>query len=278
MNSKKLFADLVQRITLPESDDEIRQLVSMLIEHVLELSTSQVFSEVEIELTPELEIQIADCVKRLNNHEPIQYIIGKADFLGSTFLVSPSVLIPRPETEELAELIRQYPISTALDIGTGSGCLAISLKLDKPKADVYATDISDEALQVAIQNSERLGASIEFLKHDILTEVIPVTELDVIVSNPPYITLQEKDKMKPNVLDYEPHLALFVQHTDPLVFYRAIADKSRSALTPGGRVVVEINEHLGKAVADVFANAGYYNVSVVKDINGKDRIVSAHYV
>lgn len=277
MNSKKLFAELVARIELQEPPEEIKQLVFMVMEHSFKVSSIQILTGTEIDPTSRDKSQVNEIIKRLNRHEPIHYILGKADFFGRSFSVNPSVLIPRPETEELVSLVRSYNPKRALDIGTGSGCIATTLKLELPTAVVFAIDISLEALEVAQKNAVMLCADIEFKKLDILNEHIPFTELDLIVSNPPYVTKDEKENMKSNVVDHEPHLALFVENDDPLLFYKVIAEKSRQALSSGGRIALEINENLGKRVAEVFVLAGYSEVSIHKDINGKDRIVSARY-
>lgn len=275
MNSKKLFDLLTQRITLAEPTDEIRQLAFMVMEHALGLSANQILTGKEINFNSTVESQLNQVIERINRHEPIQYVLGKAEFFGRSFFVNSSVLIPRPETEELVSFVCSLNPSTVLDIGTGSGCIAISLKLEIPTVSVFATDISLDAIAIAKQNAEHLEAQVDFKIHDILQEGIPIQNLDVIVSNPPYITRKEIVAMKSNVLEYEPHLALFVEDDNQLLFYQAIAKKSKQALIAGGTLAVEINEHLGKEVAHVFASNGYVDISIRKDLNGKDRIVSA---
>lgn len=283
MNSKKLFSELVNKLTLPESADEKQQLVIRVMEHELALSTTEILMEKEPEVSSEVLAQLDNIIQRLNQNEPIQYIFGEADFLGRKFMVNPAVLIPRRETEELVKLVPHpaAPISDEpteiriVDIGTGSGCIAISLKALLPQANVFATDISDEALAVAQQNVERLEPAVQLIKHDILTEDIPVTDVDILVSNPPYITQQEKKIMRQNVVDYEPHVALFVPDSDPLVFYKALAARAKKVLKPAGKVLVEINERMGMDTANVFEAEGYSDISIVKDISNKDRIVTA---
>jgi len=275
MNSKTLFSDLVERIVLDESPEEKKQLVLMAMQHTLSIAPNQILMGIDFDFKSEKKTEVDDIINRLNRHEPIQYIIGKADFYGRSFMVNPSALIPRPETEELVSLICKLKPERALDIGTGSGCIAITLKLEIPESEIFATDISDDAISVAIQNANHLGAKVGFIKHDILNEELSFRQLDLIVSNPPYIPFREKKTMSPNVLEFEPHLALFVSNEDPLIYYKAIADKSKQALAPCGRVVVEISEHYGKGVVDLFSVSGYSEVSIHKDINGKDRIVSA---
>jgi release factor glutamine methyltransferase len=283
MNSKKLFSDLVQKTTLTESVDEIQQLVFRVLEHELGLSTTEILMEKEVEISTETLTRINDIVERLNRNEPIQYIFGEAEFLGRKFLVNASVLIPRPETEELVKLVPHpaapYPTGpneiNIIDIGTGSGCIAITLKAFMPQANVYATDISEDALAIARQNVERLEPEVQLIKHDILQEDIPVTAVDIVVSNPPYIAHYEKQAMQQNVVAYEPHVALFVQDDDPLQFYKAIALRAKKVLKPGGKVLVEINERLGEDTAKVFEAEGYSDISIIKDISNKDRIVTA---
>jgi len=164
---------------------------------------------------------------------------------------------------------------TIVDIGTGSGCIAISLAKELPDAKVYATDVSAAALMTAVENAERNGAAVEFIRHNILSDELHLSGIDWVVSNPPYVTLAEKAGMKKNVTDYEPPEALFVPDVDPLIFYSAIAGVGKKILKPGGRVIVEINERFGKEVSKVFLKEGYDSVSVVKDLAGKDRVVSA---
>ena len=187
------------------------------------------------------------------------------------------MLIPRPETEFLVEEVLKSTSNIPgkiLDIGTGSGCIAITLAKNLPQKTVIAFDISDEALQVASKNAKQLGANVTFQHVDILKSEIDFQELEFIVSNPPYVAVSEKHAMNRNVLDHEPHLALFVPENDPLIFYNAIAQKGLSALKSGGRIVVEINERFGKEVCDIFIQAGFTNATVIKDLQNKDRIVS----
>lgn len=285
MNSKALLKDLTKRIKLPEPEDEITQIAFLVIHHEFGLSSTEVLMERQLTLDPDIHMRLDYIVDRLNRHEPIQYILGEAEFFGRKFLVNSSVLIPRPETEELIRMItppspagEQTGVMRILDIGTGSGCIAITLKLVLPLAEVYATDISETALKVAHKNANRHNASVEFLRHDILNEEIPMQNLDLIVSNPPYIAQHEKAQMKRNVKEHEPHLALFVPGEDALLFYRAIAGKGKHALKPGGKILVEINEQSGPEVTGIFIGEGYTDVSLLKDINMKDRIVTATWM
>lgn len=216
--------------------------------------------------------------ERLKRGEPIQYIIGKAPFYGREFLVSPATLIPRNETEELVHLIiKENPQQglRILDIGTGTGCIPISLFLEMKEPEVYALDISLEALKVARQNAKSLKAEVNFLQGDILRERIPLESLDILVSNPPYIPEKGKAEMHKNVLDFEPGLALFVPDEDPLLFYRRIAELGREHLKKGGRLYFEIHEDFGPETVDLLESMGYQEVRLIQDLNGKNRIVTA---
>lgn len=278
INSKDLFRDLRKRITLVQEASETESILHRVLEEVSGITRSDIISQKAVSLTA-WEISALDSIiDRINTSEPVQYILGKADFFGREFLVNTSVLIPRPETELLVEEVLTHASNTSgkiLDIGTGSGCIAVTLSRELPKADVYAFDISEEALQTARSNAARLNANVTFQQVDILKDEIMLRDLDCIVSNPPYVAVSERDSMHDNVLNYEPHLALFVPDNDPLIFYKVIATKGKEALKSGGRLVVEINERFGKEVCAVFAGAGFSNVRIIKDLQNKDRIVSA---
>lgn len=214
-------------------------------------------------------------INRLQGAEPLQYVLGKQQFCGRDFKVTPAVLIPRPETEQLVQLARQSvrPGSRVLDLCTGSGCIAWSLALDVPGAHVTGVDISVEALEVARGQFSVPGP--RFLLSDVLAGPVEgIGSFDVIVSNPPYIMESEKAQMRPNVLDYEPQIALFVPDSDPLKFYRAVLDWAREVLVPGGLVFCEINETLGEETCQLVRDAGFENVIVLQDFAGKSRIVT----
>lgn len=222
--------------------------------------------------------ELESILSRLCKFEPVQYIQGTARFLQRTFRVAPGVLIPRPETEELVEAVLREvsPVSRILDIGTGSGCIAITLSKELPEAGVTAWDISEDALSVARANNDALQAKVRFYRRDVLAYQAEKGECyDVIVSNPPYVTEAEKCEMEHNVLDWEPSLALFVPDNDPLLFYRRIAELSSALLAPGGRLFFEINRAFGQAVAVMLREKGYANPRIIKDISGNDRIVIA---
>lgn len=229
-------------------------------------------------LSPKDEKELESILSRLCNFEPIQYVQGTARFLGRTFRVAPGGLIPRPETEELVERMLEEvaPASRILDIGTGSGCIAVTLSKELPEAEVTAWDISGEALAIAGDNNRLLQTSVQFVQRDVLTYQPTEDEyFDVIVSNPPYVTETEKKDMEPNVLNWEPSGALFVPDSDPLRFYRRIGELGRSMLTVGGRLYFEINRAFGEAVASMLRKQGYTNVRIRKDISGNDRYVIA---
>lgn len=215
---------------------------------------------------------------RLLNFEPIQYIQGTARFLERSYHVAPGVLIPRPETEELVEVMLREISSDAriLDIGTGSGCIAISLSKAFPNARVTAWDVSEDALCIARRNNDDLQASVCFVKQDVLAWRGDGGQCyDVIVSNPPYITESEKQEMERNVLDWEPFSALFVPNNDPLLFYRRIGELGRMMLVDGGRLYFEINRAYGEATAMMLCGQGYTGIRILKDISGNDRFVIA---
>lgn len=232
----------------------------------------------DIDLSGNEEEKVKSILQRLEKYEPIQYIEGKKYFSGREFFVRQGVLIPRPETEELVELAAQAckPNAKILDIGTGSGCIAISLAKKLPEADVHAWDISEAALEVAKQNNEQLSASVHFEQHDILTYQATGEEaFDLIISNPPYITESEKAEMETNVLAWEPSIALFVPDNDPLLFYRRIGELALRMLTPNGKLFFEINRAYGDATKQLLCNQGYKNIHIQKDLSGNDRFVYA---
>lgn len=231
--------------------------------------------------------QWKNIVSELKKQRPIQYILGETTFYGLSFLVNENTLIPRPETEELVELIIEstnYELRNTklkvLDIGTGSGCIAISLAKYLPTSEVFAIDVSEEALATAKKNAELNKVAIDFISTNIL-DVITLSavagfdkQFDIIVSNPPYVRNLEKYEIKPNVLEYEPHLALFVDDIDPLLFYRKIAELAIKNLNPNGKLYFEINQYLGKETIKLLEDFGFRNVELKKDIYGNDRIIS----
>lgn len=232
----------------------------------------------DIVLSSKKEQELEDILQRLSRFEPLQYIEGRTLFLGREFWVAPGVLIPRPETEELVELmLKEIPADARiLDVGTGSGCIAISLAKELPDALVTAWDVSPEALSVARVNARKLQADVRFVECDVLAcQVDEVGLYDVIVSNPPYVTEAEKADMEPNVLQWEPSLALFVPDDDPLRFYRRIAVLGRDMLADGGRLYFEINRAYGREMVEMLRTMEYVGVRVEKDLSQNDRFVIA---
>ncbi|HRI78335.1 MAG TPA: peptide chain release factor N(5)-glutamine methyltransferase [Cyclobacteriaceae bacterium] len=261
-------------LRLSESREEKEAIVFWLLEHELKLSRAKIMAgEMILADVPHLYTLIS----RLNKNEPIQYVLGESEFYGRKYFVSPDVLIPRPETEQLVkEIVDRVSAKniSILDIGTGSGCIAISLALELNKANVFGTDVSPAALAVAEKNATILQASAQFSIHNILADELPLSNLDVVVSNPPYIPLSDKDTLSKNVSDFEPAMALFVDGQDPLMFYKAIANHAQRSLRKSGLLITEIHQSYGHETASVFLSAGFKNVSVIKDLFGKDRFVS----
>lgn len=257
----------------PES--EALNLIDWLLEYYLGLKKVDFLKFMEEKDLPEAFWQDFE---KLQSGQPIQYILGKAPFYGRDFLVTSDTLIPRNETEELVYLIKSQNQQSGLkilDIGTGTGCIPISLSLEMKAPEVYAVDISKEALQVAEKNRDLLHAKVDFSQIDILNQIPNLEDLDILVSNPPYVPISEKQEMHSNVVDHEPHLALFVADSDPLIFYREIGEKGKRLLKPGGRLYFEIYEKAAEAIRELLEKQGYNRVIIHKDLNGKDRMLSA---
>ncbi|WP_433833121.1 peptide chain release factor N(5)-glutamine methyltransferase [Flavobacterium anhuiense] len=222
-----------------------------------------------------------ELLKQLKKEVPIQYLLGKTNFYGLDFEVNENVLIPRPETEELVEWIINENASPdknkrirILDIGTGTGCIAISLAKNLPNAEVFGIDVSKKAIETAKRNAITNNVDVTFMFLDILETEEFTCQFDIIVSNPPYVRNLEKVEIKKNVLDYEPHLALFVEDNDPLIFYRKIASLAQNGLQKNGKLYFEINQYLGKEMIDLLENMSYENVELRKDIYDNDRMIS----
>lgn len=245
---------------------------------ILGISQTAYLLKEDVTLNAEQEALLYNAIERLKKQEPIQYILGYSHFCGLKFKVTPATLIPRPETSELVEWIaadNKGKTVDILDIGTGSGCIAVSLAHMLPMGNVTAWDISPEALAVAAENSRSNGTEVTFEQVDILAHEPQDEQFDIIVSNPPYIKEIEKENMEHNVLDWEPHTALFVPDSDPLLFYRAIANNGLALLKPGGTLYFEINRAHGAETAEMLANFGYKEIELRKDISGNDRMIKA---
>lgn len=265
----------------------------LLISHITGLSTAQLLAEPNLPLTEEQQIWMNDAICRLGNNEPLQHVLGYSEFYGHRFKCDGRALVPRPETEELVEWIMsnwstansQQSTVKILDIGTGTGCIALSLAKELTNSMVTALDISEEALSLAKENAKLLELeNVDFIRGDILniatqnTETQNIASLqkyEIIVSNPPYVRECEKADMEANVLDYDPHTALFVTDDDPLIFYRAIGKFALTHLTPNGALYFEINQYLGQETCDLLIGLGYKNVELREDINGNARMIKA---
>jgi len=275
---KQFFLELSK--LYPET--EIQSFFNMLIQHKLNLS------RVDLALQPSLEFNNSDldffqkALKELKNQIPIQYIIGETEFYGLNFNVNSNVLIPRPETEELVDWIlkdhQNSPSIKILDIGTGSGCIAISLAKNLPNAEIFALDISAEAIKTAKSNAVINNVTLNFIEANILTLSDLSNKFDIIVSNPPYVRELEKEQMQPNVLVNEPHLALFVENDNPLLFYNKIADLAKSYLNKNGHLYFEINQYLGNETLELLHIKGFKNIQLKKDIFEVDRMTKASLI
>lgn len=243
---------------------------------------------IDLALQPEMEMDALQLLRwetvlsELKKEKPIQYILGETEFYGLRFRVNENTLIPRPETEELVELIisdnqitKNTNSLTILDIGTGSGCIAICLAKNLSNAKVSAIDVSEKALEMAKKNAEINEVNVNFILADVLKLSTLQEKYDVIVSNPPYVRNLEKHEIKPNVLEFEPHLALFVEDDDALIFYRKIAELALKNVLENGKLYFEINQYLGKETVELLENLGFKNVKLIKDIYENDRMVSA---
>ena len=286
---KPIFQFIREQLQDFYPETEIKSFIYLILESVCNMEKSSVLQYKDKQLSLHERLRIKEIIMELKKHRPIQYILGETEFFGLKFKVDENVLIPRPETEELVERVlsglpppdplhrrgREY---TILDIGTGSGCIAVALAKYLPDAKVYALDISEKALNVALQNAIKNQVEVHFFKYDILERdsfPYPALDFDCIVSNPPYVTLKEKVNMGKNVLDYEPHQALFVPDDNPLLFYERIADFARNRLKENGLLYLEINSLYGQALMKMLKEKKIHSVELLKDISGKDRIIIA---
>jgi release factor glutamine methyltransferase len=277
--SRQIFEQLYAEFLPIYGENEAKSLAFLLLEHFSGVSKTDIVFNKKIEQAFDYQ----NVIKRIKSQEPVQYVIGETEFYGRKFNVTPDTLIPRPETEELVHSVvstlkregKHTKQLRILDIGTGSGCIAITLACELPKAEVYAYDISENALKIAQENANRNQVNISFKQRDILqfSEINPAEKFDIIVSNPPYVMDSEAKEMHKNVLDFEPYLALFVPDDDALIFYEAIINFAVNNLTIKGLCVVEINQQLGLETAELFWNKGFSYVEVIKDLSGKDRFV-----
>ncbi len=301
MTLKELKYSFIDSLSGLYPSEEIQSFFNWLAEEYLGYSRFEVSVKANEEIPSEIQTKFSEALQRIQNHEPIQYVLGTTEFYGLPFKVTPATLIPRPETEELVEWIikdsekiqgsrfriqdatriprRSSLVSPAyLDIGTGTGCIAISLAKHIKNAEISAIDISEEALNVAAENATLNKVEVHFHQADILkTKSLP-QQYDVIVSNPPYVREAEKKLMQPNVLKHEPETALYVSNEDPLLFYRAIARLSRTYLTPSGILYFEINEYLSKEMKAMLEAEGFTEIALKKDIFGRFRMLKCSLV
>ncbi|WP_118950213.1 peptide chain release factor N(5)-glutamine methyltransferase [Taibaiella helva] len=274
------FNDLKQRLGAIYDEAESANIAEWVIEAVTGYRRNAWLRQPEAALSPAQQAQLEAYTRSLVAQRPVQYVLGECYFLDMKLYVDERVLIPRPETEELADwIIKEWkgkPGAIALDIGTGSGCLALALKKHLDRATVYAADLSEDALAVAARNAATLGLSLEWLQSDILQSgnEDQWPDADIIVSNPPYITLPEQHGMATHVLDYEPHMALFVTDNDPLQFYKAIAAFASKKLRPGGSVFLELHMDHARATKEYYEAQGWHTV-LRKDMQGRDRMLQA---
>lgn len=257
-------------------DNEAGSITYLLLENFFNVSKNDVIVKKPLADGSIDKKEIAEILKRIKTMEPVQYIIGMAHFYGKTFFVDPAVLIPRPETEELIDLVvreNTSPDLQILDIGTGSGCIAISLQLHLTNATVHALDVSEAALKVATKNALHNNAEVHFMQCDILKEAPALSNLDLIVSNPPYVRKKESKLMSKHVLKHEPHIALFVPDKDPLLFYKKIIHQSKALLKNKGKLYFEINEAYGQQLKAYMEENGFTAVDIFQDFQGKERMV-----
>ncbi len=272
--------DLKNSLTNIYDESEAANISELVMEHITRWSRTEQIANKDISFSYAQQELLRNITARLVKHEPVQYILNEAWFAGLKFYVDRSVLIPRPETEELVDWIirdcrEQSKQFKMLDIGTGSGCIAISLKNKLPANEVWACDVSDGALTVARMNADTHQVAVDFVPLDFLLEEQrgQLGFFDVIVANPPYIPLKDKNPMKKNVVDYEPHLALFVSDNEPLIFYEAISDFGQKHLHEEGKIYLEIHEEIGEKVKALFQQNKYASVEIKKDMQGKDRMI-----
>ena len=272
-----------ERLQNQFSESEMKAMLKVAICERLKLSSAD-YLLCDSNLLSESDLlYFRSIVKRLQNNEPFQYIIGQTEFFGLELKCDPRALIPRPETEELVEWVMEVaaPENKLIDFCTGSGCIALALKSQLPKATVFGTDVSKEALELSKENASALNLDVSFIQHDVLSDQLPSTlteqSIDIIVSNPPYIPELDKQEMQANVLDFEPHLALFVENDNALIFYKAIASQAVRLLKKNGLLFFEIHERLAVETKEAIEALGFVDVEIRKDLQGKDRMIKARF-
>jgi release factor glutamine methyltransferase len=272
-----------ERLQNQFSESEMKAMLKVAICERLKLSSAD-YLLCDSNLLSESDLlYFRSIVKRLQNNEPFQYIVGQTEFFGLELKSDSRALIPRPETEELVEWVMEVaaPENTLIDFCTGSGCIALALKSQLPKATVYGTDVSIDALELSKENASALNLDVSFIQHHALSDQLPSTlteeSIDIIVSNPPYIPELDKQEMQANVLDFEPHLALFVDNDNALIFYKAIAIQAARLLKKNGLLFFEIHERLALETKEAIEVLGFVDVEIRKDLQGKDRMIKARF-
>ncbi|MCK5208014.1 MAG: peptide chain release factor N(5)-glutamine methyltransferase [Cyclobacteriaceae bacterium] len=277
-SSKNLYNQIVNKLVQIYNENEARQLTKMLLEDVIGISFEKIMIDEEITLDESDKNLLDEKIDLLMKYHPIQYVLGKAYFYGREFIVNPCVLIPRQETEELINEIlidNKRPNLKILDIGSGSGCIGITLALELENPIVTALDIDESALEVTLQNAKQHEVNMDSILDDILLKDQLPEQYDIIVSNPPYVTEMEKKYLLNNVLDHEPYKALFVPDDNPLLYYKRIVLLAKKYIKPRGKLYFEINENYGPEVAKICEDENFTHIKLVQDINGKDRILKA---
>ena len=277
MKLKEAIEQLRSGLAGVAEPQEVQAMIRIICEDIFNYDQVDVALRQESELPDFAQERVTEIIARLRRHEPLQYIVGSARFHGHRFKVNPAVLIPRPETEQLIDMIvDENPASDlrVLDMGTGSGCIAISLARALKFAQVDALDVSRDALAVARENAAALKVKVRFFESDMLSPQ-PPAHYDIIVSNPPYVCWSERESMERNVLDYEPGQALFVPDNDPLLFYKAIAAYANASLERGGRLYLEINQRFGNEIKRLLEDHGFDEVRIIEDSYGRTRFAAA---
>jgi release factor glutamine methyltransferase len=266
------------------SKNELDQLAKHLLMNRLKLDSTSYLLAADVEMSEEVLMQLRWDIQRLSRHEPLQYVLGSTSFYGLEIQCNPAALIPRPETEELVDWVLsevQMTSCNVIDLGTGTGCIPLAIKAKRPLWNVSGIDVSQEALALARSNALNLGLDVRFEAADLLKDfsgLVFKDTFDVVVSNPPYIPQTDASSMLPNVLNYEPHLALFVPDSDPLLFYRRILVFCEQFLEMDGYIFVEIHEDLSTETLQLFYDAGFANIKLRKDLQGKSRMIMAQRV
>lgn len=279
-SAKKLYYQIVNRLIPLYIEDEARQLTKMLMQDILDVSFEKILIDEELLLDQDALNSLNEKVEMLENYQPIQYVLGKAHFYGRDFFVDSGVLIPRQETEELInEIVLDNKTANLkiLDIGSGSSCIGVTLGLELKNPKISSLDIDGKALDITLKNARQFGMEVECILEDILAvEKLP-QKYDIIVSNPPYVTEKEKAEIHNNVLDHEPHKALFVPDDNPLLFYKKIIALAKKHLNKKGKLYFEINEHFGADMVQLCEEEKCSCVRLIQDINGKDRFIKTMF-